>query len=82
MGDPDTEVEILLGGVDMNTGEVLLADRLREKGTPIDAIYTHHPEGWGLTRLDAVMEMQADIWASLGGPYRPARSSSANAWTR
>ncbi len=70
VGDPDTEVEILLGGVDMNTGEVLLADRLREKGTPIDAIYTHHPEGWGLTRLDAVMEMQADIWASLGVPIQ------------
>ena len=47
VGDPDTEVTTLIGGIDMNTGEVLLADRLREKGMPIDAIYTHHPEGWG-----------------------------------
>ncbi len=60
----------LLGGIDMNTGEVLLADRLREKGVGIDAIYAHHPEGWGLTRLDAVMEMQADIWATLGVPIQ------------
>lgn len=70
VGDPDTEVTTLLGGIDMNTGEVLLADRLREKGVPVDAIYTHHPEGWGLTRLDGVMEVQADIWAKLGVPIQ------------
>ncbi len=70
VGDPDLEVKTLLGGIDMNTGEVLLADRLREKGTAIDAIYTHHPEGWGLTRLDSVMEVQADIWAAMGVPIQ------------
>ena len=70
VGDPDAEVATLLGGIDMNTGEVLLADRLREKGTPIDAVYTHHPEGWGLTKLDTVMEVQADIWATVGVPIQ------------
>jgi hypothetical protein len=70
VGDPEAEVTTLLGGIDMNTGEVLLADRLREKGTPIDAIYTHHPEGWGLTRLDSVMEVQADVWATAGVPIQ------------
>ena len=70
VGDPDTEVTTLIGGIDMNTGEVLLADRLRDKGTSIDAMYTHHPEGWGLTKLDSVMEVQADIWASLGVPIQ------------
>ena len=70
VGDPDAEVTTLLGGIDMNTGEVLLADRLREKGTPIDAVYTHHPEGWGLTKLDTVMEVQADIWATVGVPIQ------------
>ena len=54
----------------MNSAEVLLADRLREKGTPIDAIYTHHPEGWGLVKLDSVMEVQADIWATFGVPIQ------------
>ena len=70
VGGPDAEVTTLLGGIDMNTGEVLLADRLREKGTPIDAVYTHHPEGWGLTKLDTVMEVQADIWATVGVPIQ------------
>jgi hypothetical protein len=70
VGDPDTEVTTLLGGIDMNTGEILLADRLREKGTAVDAIYTHHPEGWGLTKLESVMEVQADIWATMGVPIQ------------
>ena len=68
VGEPDTEVGVLLAGIDMNVGEVLLADRLCDKGQRVDAIYTHHPEGWGLTKLDRVMEMQADIWAALGVP--------------
>jgi len=68
VGDPETEVKTIIGGIDMNVGEVLLADRLREKGIKIDAIYTHHPEGWALIQLDKVMEMQADVWASLGVP--------------
>ena len=60
VGDPDADVKSVIGGIDMNVGEVLLADRLREKGTPIDAIYTHHPEGMALTKLDKVMAMQAE----------------------
>jgi hypothetical protein len=70
VGDPETEVATLLGGIDMNPGEILLADRLREKGVPVDAVYAHHPEGWGLTKLDDVMEVQADIWAQFGVPIQ------------
>jgi hypothetical protein len=69
-GDPETEVTAILGGIDMNPGEIMLADRLREKGVQVDAVYTHHPEGWGLTKLDDVMAVQADIWASLGVPIQ------------
>lgn len=70
VGDPETDVSALLAGIDMNTGEVVLADRLREKGRPVDAIYTHHPEGHGLSQLDKVMSVQADIWAELGVPIQ------------
>jgi hypothetical protein len=68
VGDPDVEVTKLIGGIDMNVGEVVLTDRLREKGEKIDAIYTHHPEGMALAKLDKVMEMQAEIWQSHGVP--------------
>jgi len=68
VGADDAEVSALIAGIDMNVGEVLLADRLREKGRVIDAIYTHHPEGMALTKLDKVMDMQAEIWETVGVP--------------
>ena len=74
VGDPDLEVTRLIGGIDMNVGEVLLTDRLREKGERIDAMYTHHPEGMALAKLDKVMEMQADIWQSFGVPINVGES--------
>lgn len=65
-GDLDLEVRGLITGVDMEAAEALLADRLREKGAPIDLIFAHHPEGPGFARLDEVMHMQADLWAAQG----------------
>lgn len=65
-GDPDTEIRGLLVGVDMEVGEVLLADRMREKGEPIDLVFAHHPEGLGFARMDLVMGMQADMWHQHG----------------
>lgn len=65
-GDPEMEIRGLITGVDMEAAEILLADRLREKGEPIDLIFAHHPEGPGFARLDEVMHMQADLWAAQG----------------
>ncbi|MDP2182415.1 MAG: NGG1p interacting factor NIF3 [Actinomycetota bacterium] len=65
-GDPDLEVRGIITGVDMEVGEVLLADRLRERGDRIDLILAHHPEGPGYANLHEVMGMQADLWAAEG----------------
>jgi putative NIF3 family GTP cyclohydrolase 1 type 2 len=65
-GDPDTEIRGLIVGIDMTVGEVVLADRLREKGMPIDLVFAHHPEGAGLANLHEVMYLQADLWAAQG----------------
>jgi hypothetical protein len=65
-GDPEAEIRGLIVGVDMEVGEVLLADRLREKGEPIDLVFAHHPEGPGYANLHEVMYMQADLWAAQG----------------
>ncbi len=65
-GDPDAEIRGVLVGIDMEVGEVLLADRLREKGEPIDLVLAHHPEGPGFANLHKVMPMQADLWAAQG----------------
>ena len=65
-GDPQQEIRGMMVGVDMETSEVLLADRLRDKGVPIDLILAHHPEGPGYANLHEVMYMQADLWAAQG----------------
>jgi len=66
VGEPDTEVKRMLVGIDMEVGEVLLADALRAKGRDIDLLLAHHPEGRALARLEEVMGVQADIWRSFG----------------
>jgi len=66
LGDPDMDIRGMIVGVDMETAEVLLADRLREKGVPIDLVFAHHPEGPGFANLHEVMSMQADLWAVHG----------------
>jgi hypothetical protein len=66
VGDPDTEISTILVGIDLEVGEVLLADRLREKGRPVDLLLAHHPEGRALSRLDEVMGVQADVWCKFG----------------
>jgi hypothetical protein len=65
-GDPDQEIRGAIVGVDMEAGEVVLADRLRERGEPIDLIFAHHPEGPGYANLHEVMYLQADLWAHQG----------------
>lgn len=65
-GDEDLEVRGLITGIDMEVGEVMLADRLRERGAPIDLVFAHHPEGPGYANLHRVMHMQADLWAARG----------------
>ncbi len=73
-GTGEEEVTTFFVGIDMETPEMLLADRLREKGTPIDAILIHHPEGRALADLDKVMPMQADILESVGVPINISES--------
>jgi hypothetical protein len=68
VGSGDEEVTRLLVGVDIETAEILLADRLREKGEKIDAIMVHHPEGRALADLDKQMPMQIDMLAHYGVP--------------
>lgn len=67
-GDPDREVRELIVGIDMEVGEILLADRLNAKDHSIDLVLTHHPEGPALANLQGVMYLQADGWAKHGVP--------------
>jgi putative NIF3 family GTP cyclohydrolase 1 type 2 len=66
VGSPETEVTGILVGIDMEVGEVLLADTLRNHGRQVDLVLAHHPEGRALARLEEVMGVQADVWRNFG----------------
>ena len=66
VGDPDKDVTKMLVGIDLEVGEVLLADSLRSKGDTVDLLLAHHPEGRALARLEEVMGIQADVWRKFG----------------
>jgi len=73
-GSPDREVKNILAGIDIETPELLLADRLIQKGTEIDLVLAHHPEGRAYANFYEVMKMQADILNRFGVPINVAES--------
>lgn len=76
-GDPKKEVKTILVGIDMETPEILLADRLNEKGEKIDLVLAHHPEGKALAGLEGVMNVQADVFYNYGVPINVAEGVMA-----
>ncbi len=66
-GKPDGDVKKVLVGIDMEVGELLLADRLRERAG-CDLVIAHHPEGRAMASLYKVMHMQAGILSRQGLP--------------
>lgn len=71
-GDDKQEIHTILTGIDVETSEILLADRLREKGEKIDLVFAHHPEGKALSGLYGVMDIQEDILSNMGVPINVA----------
>jgi len=73
-GKEDSEIKTILVGVDIEVGEIALADRLKEKGEKIDLVMAHHPEGLALSGFFNVMYMQVDILNKIGVPVNVAES--------
>ncbi|HZK42691.1 MAG TPA: NGG1p interacting factor NIF3 [Syntrophomonadaceae bacterium] len=68
VGTGDEEIKMVFCGIDIETPEILLADRLREKGHNIDLVISHHPEGVAYAALHDVMGVQADMMENMGVP--------------
>lgn len=66
VGEAGADVKKAYCAIDVGTGEVLLVDRMNEKGSGIDLIISHHPLGKARISLYDVMVIQADIWERLG----------------
>lgn len=71
-GDPKLKVKKVLAGIDAEASEVLLMDRLNQKGKKIDVLISHHPSGHALASLHEVMDIQTDQFADAGVPINVA----------
>lgn len=67
-GDPQTDIKTIMVGVDMEMPEILLADRLNDKGCPVDLVMAHHPEGAAWANFYDVMKLQVAMLAKFGIP--------------
>ncbi|OKY78717.1 MAG: putative GTP cyclohydrolase 1 type 2 NIF3 family [Candidatus Methanohalarchaeum thermophilum] len=70
----DREVEKLAVGIDIETQDLLLLDRLREKGEDIDGAIAHHPVGRALANLHEVLKLQVDTLVNVDVPVSQAES--------
>jgi hypothetical protein len=73
-GNGETEVTTAIVGIDMEVGEMVLVDRLREKGKKIDLVIGHHPDGHALANFYEVMSLQANIFSDQGVPISVAEN--------
>jgi len=71
-GTGEEEFNRIMVGIDIETPEMLLLDRLRERGEKIDGALIHHPEGRALADLEKIMPVQVDLLASVGVPVNVA----------
>lgn len=74
VGDPKKEIKKVLAGIDSDSAEPLLVDRLNQKGEGIGLLISHHPSGHALASLHEVMDAQVDMFVESGVPKNIAYS--------
>jgi len=69
-GDPDTEVRRIVCGIDIDGTEILLADRLKDHGQPVDLVVAHHASapGGGVGSKSDVLWAQVRMLTDFGVP--------------
>ncbi len=65
-GDSQTNIKSIIVGVDVEEGELLAVDKLRENGKKIDLAISHHPQGRAYASFYEVMDLQVDIFGKKG----------------
>lgn len=71
-GTGDEDIKTILVGIDIEVGEVLLSETLKNRNITVDLIVSHHPEGRAYASLYSVMHMQSDILHRFGVPINIA----------
>jgi len=67
-GNHDLDIKNIIIGIDMEAPEILAADQLSSRGTPIDLVIAHHPEGSAWASFYDVMGLQVQVLRKFGIP--------------
>ncbi|MCF7916216.1 MAG: NGG1p interacting factor NIF3 [Candidatus Omnitrophica bacterium] len=65
-GNPEDKITGAIVGIDIGAGELLLADRLNQKGAKINLAISHHPQGLAFAQFYDVMDLQIDGFKDYG----------------
>ncbi len=65
-GKESSNIRSAIVGIDVEGGEFLLVDRLKEKGIKIDLVIAHHPQGKAYANFYDVMDLQVDMFKKQG----------------
>ncbi len=71
-GNPDRQIRKILIGIDIEVGELLLADKIRQ-AQGLDLVMSHHPQGRSWAAFYEVMLLQVDMLARVGIPRAVAK---------
>ncbi|MGM0365954.1 MAG: hypothetical protein ACQEP5_05405 [Actinomycetota bacterium] len=71
---PERDLATVFAGIDVGVAELLLIERLKEKGIAIDAIISHHPVSSAAYLMADVARIQQRSWESLGVDKKTAKS--------
>lgn len=64
--DDNLDIKNIAIGIDVETPELLLVDRMRERGEKIDLVIGHHPEGKSIFGLNKMISIQEELLISYG----------------
>ncbi len=64
-GEADTQIKKIMVGIDIDTAELLLADRIR-RAEGLDLVISHHPQGSAYAVFYEVMQLQVDMLVRVG----------------
>ena len=64
-GGLNTDIKKIMVGIDIDAGELLLADRIRNSDG-LDLVISHHPQGAAYAHFYQVMQLQVNMLAGAG----------------
>ncbi|MFH0828074.1 MAG: NGG1p interacting factor NIF3 [Candidatus Omnitrophota bacterium] len=71
-GSPEKDIRKVFIGIDIDTAELMLADKIRaSKG--LDLVFSHHPHGKAYAGMYEVMKLQVDLLINCGLSEKAAK---------